>query len=107
MTAEAVAPGTRLRSAVCETEVVVVRAPADDVDLRCGGRPMVAIGTGTDPADAAEAVPGFDGGSLIGKRYVGLSGELEVLCTKAGPSSLSLGEELLEIKGAKPLPSSD
>ena len=30
-------PGTRLASAVCETEVVVVKAPAADVDLRCGG----------------------------------------------------------------------
>ena len=35
--------GTRLRSTVDTTEVVVVTAPPEDIDLRCGGRPMVFI----------------------------------------------------------------
>jgi hypothetical protein len=52
-------------------------------------------------------VPGFDGGVLIGKRYTDGSGDLELLCTKAGSSSLSVGDELLVLKDAKPLPSSD
>ena len=46
------------------------------------------------------------GGSLIGKRYTD-GGELELLCSKAGDGSLAVGDADLEIKGAKPLPSSD
>ena len=34
-------PGMRLRSVVCTSEVVVVRAPATAVDLACGGAPMI------------------------------------------------------------------
>jgi hypothetical protein len=51
--------------------------------------------------------PGFDKGTALGKRYTDDDGTLEVLCTKAGPSSLSLGDAPLDIKEAKPLPSSD
>ena len=36
--------GSRLQSAVCDTQAIVVRAPKDDVDLRCGGHPMVPPG---------------------------------------------------------------
>ncbi|MGZ4694671.1 MAG: hypothetical protein ACXWBN_16470 [Acidimicrobiales bacterium] len=98
-------PGARLRSCVCEAEAIVVKTPAADVDLLCGGHPMVPVG---DECPAGlSAAPGFDGGLLIGKRYTDESGEIEVLCTKAGTSSLSLGDELLELKDAKPLPSSD
>jgi hypothetical protein len=98
-------PGARYRSAVGETEVVVVKAPAGAVDLRCGGHPMVLIG---DPPPAGlPAEPGFDGGTLIGKRYTDEKGELELLCSKGGTASLSVGAELLVLKGAKPLPSSD
>jgi hypothetical protein len=97
-------PGTRLRSQVCSTEVIVVKAPAGDVDLACGGAPMV-------PLDAAAGVGSVDGahraGTLLGKRYADESGGLEVLCTKAGEGSLSLGGAPLPVKEAKPLPSSD
>jgi hypothetical protein len=97
-------PGTRLRSAADTTEVIVVRAPDGPVDLRCGGHSMV-------PADAAPSStavePGFDEGSQLGKRYEDEASGLEVLCTKPGPGSLSVGTEPLHIKGAKPLPSSD
>ncbi len=98
-------PGSRLRSATGTTEVVVVRAPAEPVDLRCGGLPMLTAGA---PAgEPASALAGFDGGSQIGKRYASEEAGIEVLCTKAGPDSLSIGETVLEIKGSKPLPSSD
>lgn len=97
--------GTRLRSSVCEAEVVVVKAPAGDVDVRCGGHPMLPVGD--ERPEGLSATPGFDGGLLIGKRYTDASGDLELLCTKAGTSSLSVGDELLELKDAKPLPSSD
>jgi hypothetical protein len=98
-------PGARLRSATCDAEVVVVKAPAGEIDLRCGGHPLLPV---TDERPAGVAVEsGFDGGLLIGKRYTDATGELEILCTKGGTSSLSIGDELLEIKDAKPLPSSD
>ena len=35
--------GARLRSAVDACEVVVVKAPADPVDLRCGGHPFLPV----------------------------------------------------------------
>src|ERR1700730_9481564 len=100
-----VKPGTKLRSAVCSTEVIVVRAPAEPVDLRCGGLALV-----TDSAPAApagEPDPGFDGGTLVGKRYTDGDKSFELLCTKAGRGSLSLGEVVLQLSGAKPLPASD
>lgn len=98
-------PGARFASAVCDTEVVVIKAPAAAVDLRCGGHPVVPIGEERPEGLSAEA--GFDGESLIGKRYVDGADELEVLCSKGGASSLSVGSELLVLKDAKPLPSSD
>ena len=96
--------GVRLRSAVDEVEVIVVKGQGD-VDLRCGGHPVFPAGEQAPGGARAEA--GFDKGTLLGKRYVDESGDLEVLCTKAGASSLSVGAEPLEIKEAKPLPSSD
>lgn len=97
-------PGSRLSSAVCDTEVVVVKAPAADVDLRCGGYPMVPKGETAPPAEVDEA---FSGGTLIGKRYADEELGFEVLCTKAGAGSLSVGAGELLQKDAKPLPSSD
>jgi len=99
-----VKPGTRLRSSVCDVEVIVIKAPSAEVDLRCGGLAMVAVGADR-PGGVAEA--GFDAGTQVGKRYTDDSGHLELLCTKGGSSSLSLGETLLILKNAKPLPSSD
>jgi hypothetical protein len=97
-------PGTRLRSAVCATQVMVVAAPPEDVDLTCGGAPMLPIDAeppgGTPAPDAAD-------GSQLGKRYVNQAGSLELLCTKPGEGSLAAGGEALAVKGAKPLPSSD
>jgi hypothetical protein len=100
-----VKPGLRLRSTVCDTEVIVIRAPATDVDLRCGGAPLVEMG-----ADAAvEGAPSspHDTGTLIGKRYALTDEGLELLCTKPGKGSLSLGDQPLPPKEAAPLPSSD
>jgi len=97
--------GTRLRSAVCTTEIMAVAVPADGADLACGGAPMLPIAeeapAGGSPAEGADA------GTLLGKRYVNEAGDLEVLCTKPGAGSLAEGGTLLSIKEAKPLPSSD
>jgi len=98
-------PGVRFRSAVGETEVVVIKAPAGAVDLRCGGHPVVPIGD--EPPAGLSAETGFDGDTLIGKRYTDATGELELLCSKGGAGALSAGTELLVLKDAKPLPSSD
>ena len=96
--------GTRLRSAVCATEIMVVAVPGDGAELTCGGAPMLPIdqeATGGSPsADASD-------GTLLGKRYVNEAGDLEVLCTKPGDGSLACGGAALAIKEAKPLPSSD
>lgn len=97
--------GARMRSAVCATEVMVIQAPAGDVDVRCGGAPLVPLGTAVDAA--AKPASDLAGGTQIGKRYVNAAGDLELLCTKPGQGTLSLAGEALAIKGAKPLPSSD
>jgi hypothetical protein len=99
-------PGSRLRSQVCATEVVVIHLPGTPVDLRCGGEPMVSIDV--QPTELATPVAGFDGGSLLGKRYTAVEIDgLEVLVTKAGSGSLSNGDAVLVVKQAKQLPSSD
>jgi len=74
-------PGTRLKSAVCDTEAVVVRPPSAGV-ISCGGAPMLAI-DGARPEDGT-IDPAFAAGSAVGKRYVDTDGGLEMLCTKAG-----------------------
>jgi hypothetical protein len=99
--------GTRLQSQVCDTQVIVVRTADSLDDLRAGGAPMVPIG-GDDSAAAAEATldPEFSGGNAMGKRYVD-DGGAEVLVTKAGVGTLSIGTTALTLKEAKPLPASD
>jgi hypothetical protein len=98
-----VRPGLRLRSAVDSVEVMVVKAPSELVDLRCGGQPMVP----SDGAPAGGVPAAGTPGTLIGKRYQDESGSLEVLCTRPGPSQLTLGDVPLVVKEAKPLPASD
>ncbi len=97
--------GSRMRSAVCATEVMVVAAPDGDVEIHCGGAPMIDLGA-QPPADVS-IDPEQKTGTNLGKRYVNESGDLEILCTKPGEGSLSVGGAALSIKGAKPLPSSD
>lgn len=99
-------PGARFRSAVCETEVVIVRPPTDAAAiLACGGMPMLP--RGEQPAEAVLIQDGHDAGTVLGKRY-GLDDDpVEVLVTKSGKGSLSLSGSLLHTKAAKPLPSSD
>ncbi len=97
--------GTRLKSSVCTTEVMVVAAPKDDVDVTCGGAPLAELGA--DVAAGGSIAEGAGEGTQIGKRYVNEAGDLEILCTKPGEGSLGSGGTLLTVKGAKPLPSSD
>ena len=98
-------PGTRLKSTVSTTEVVVVKAPSTEVDLRCGGQPMIPVDADAEVDGAAD--PAHSSGALLGKRYADPDSGLELLCTKAGEASLSLGDAPLPQKDAKQLPSSD
>ena len=98
-------PGQKLHSTVCEAQVVVVKAPDGDVELACGGAPMVE-----DPAEAnAGGSPdaSLGEGPQLGKRYADEDLGLELLCSKAGTGALTVGGQALPMKGAKPLPSSD
>lgn len=94
-------PGTKLKSTVCDTEVMVIRG--GDAAVDCGGEPMVQI----PPAERAVINPAFAGGTKIGKRYVDTAGAVELLCVKPGQGSLSIAGVALQPKEAKPLPSSD
>ncbi|HSB96239.1 MAG TPA: hypothetical protein VLC91_07320 [Spongiibacteraceae bacterium] len=98
--------GMRLKSAVCTTELMVIRAPAgEDVDIRCGG---IAMLSGTVEAATVGALdPVWAGGTLIGKRYVDAQERFELLCTKAGVGALAIGGDALQVKIAKALPTSD
>jgi len=97
--------GMRLRSAVCHAEVMVISAPGAEIQLTCGGAPMLPLGA--EPPGGASLSPEATGGTLLGKRYVNAAGDLELLCTKPGEGSLGVGGELLSVKESKPLPSSD
>jgi hypothetical protein len=97
--------GSRHKSAVCDTQIMVIRATAEPVDLRCGGAPMIDVNAA--PVDRAALDTNFAAGTLVGKRYIDGTDRIELLCTKGGQGSLSLAAELLEVKQAKALPSSD
>ena len=94
-------PGTRLKSAACDTEVMVIRC--GEGTIACGGAPMGEA----KPAEAAELSPDHAGGTLMGKRYVDAGGAFELLCVKPGKGSLSVDGVALVTKDAKPLPASD
>jgi hypothetical protein len=98
-------PGQKLHSAVCDAQVVVVRAPAVEVEVGCGGAPLLDDGQDPDGTPTLDASLGD--GPLLGKRYADDDLGLELLCTRAGTGALTVDGRLLLVKGAKPLPSSD
>ena len=97
-------PGSRWTSSVCDTEVIVVKGPPDEVELTCGGVTMGAAGE--EPAAGALEDSASEG-TLLGKRYVDDGDTMEVLCTKPGTGSLGADGASLQLKEAKPLPASD
>ena len=97
------ATGQRLKSTVCGTEIMVVTAPPEDVELNCGGAPMAENGDGS----SGSVDPAFSGGTTIGKRYVNEDGSLEVLCVRPGDGSLAVAGTELKIKESKKLPKTD
>lgn len=94
-------PGTRLKSAACDTEVMVIRTGGGSIE--CGGAPMAEA----KPAEPAALNPDFAAGSLMGKRYVDADGQYELLVVKPGKGTLAVDGAALSIKDAKPLPASD
>jgi hypothetical protein len=94
-------PGTKLRSQVCDTEVMVIRAGTGTIE--CGG---VAMAEGK-PDALGDVSADHANGSLIGKRYVDAGGTFELLCVKPGKGSLSVDGAALSVKDTKPLPASD
>ena len=98
--------GTRLQSQVCDTQVIVVRSADSLDDLRAGGAPMIPIGSEEGKSSELTLDPALSDGNLMGKRYVDETGA-EVLVTKAGAGTLSVGTTALTVKEAKPLPASD
>lgn len=98
--------GTTLVSTTDPTTVVVVRWGPDDVDLRCGGAPMVDSKSAGAGAPENPADPAWQAGTTLGKRYADGSG-VELLCTKAGTGTLTVDGTPLPVKGVEPLPASD
>lgn len=92
--------GSRLKSAVCDAEIMIIKI-GESEDITCGGQPM---------ADAPEKSDGNADqmhGCLIGKRYVNADESIEVLCVKSGDGSLYYEGDELMTKDTKKLPSSD
>ena len=96
--------GARLKSSVCDGEIMVVATPGGDIDITCGGAPMLLPG---EEATPAELNPDHAVGIVIGKRYITADEALEVLCVKAGQGSLAVNGELLLQKDTKKLPKTD
>jgi hypothetical protein len=97
--------GSRWKSAVCSTQIIIVRAAAEPVSLACGGHEVVAM----DAESSASGTPdaGQAEGSELGKRYTDEDTGIEVLCIKAGAGSLTVGGRALQLKKPKSLPASD
>jgi hypothetical protein len=96
--------GQQLVSAVDNTAVIVIKAPAGEYTLTCGGVAMAPAG---ERVSAAQPDPSLMGGTQLGKRYVDDADTFQVLCTKAGGGTLALDGKPLAIQAAKPLPASD
>jgi hypothetical protein len=96
-----VKPGTKLKSQVCDAEVMIIRCGEGAIE--CGGVAMAETKPDAPGPIAADQANGL----LMGKRYVDAAGAFELLCVKPGRGSLSVDGTALTIKEAKPLPASD
>jgi hypothetical protein len=101
----ALKPGLRLKSAVCSAEVMIIRTPAMQADVHCGGVEMIPVSEA--PAAGSRLDPGQAEGCLIGKRYIDAQDRVELLCTKGGEGTLAFDGVPMLVKQAKALPSSD
>lgn len=95
--------GQRLKSVVCTTEIMVITAPQEDMELTCGG---VSMSDNSERSNKG-LDPEFAEGTTIGKRYVNADGELEILCVKPGEGSLAIAGVKMKLKESKKLPKTD
>ena len=98
-------PGSRWRSAVCDAEVVIVRAPAAQATLSIGGAGVLPAGAGR-PA-SAEPDEALAGGTVLGKRYADEATGLQVLCTRAGTGTITVDGRQATVLAPRRLPASD
>jgi hypothetical protein len=82
-------------------EMIVTKGAAGT--LSDGSVALVIKNSGAFPDGTT---PG-DGQVQLGKRYKSADGSIEVLVNKAGPCDLRYDGQPMELKEAKPLPSSD
>lgn len=101
-----VAIGQKLVSSVDATAAVVVRCTGGDVNITCGGAPMVDA-QGSPGSQRLTADPALMGGTQVGKRYVDDGAGLELLCVSGGEGSLAIGATPMTLKASRQLPSSD
>ena len=88
---------------MCDAQVVVVKAPADAVEVGCGGAPLLEDGAGGRRGAPLDASLGD--GPQLGKRYADDELGLELLCTRAGHGRADRRRpRRCSLKGAKPLP---
>lgn len=93
-------PGQKLRSPASTAQLIVIRAPGDDVDLTLAGEAVTSEDVAPTPAGDGPAL-------LVGKRYGDAGDTLELLCTMPGNGPLAVGGVELAERAAKSLPSSD
>jgi hypothetical protein len=99
-------PGLRLKSAVSDAEIMVIKAPALELPIQCAGVDMLELPT-KETSDKPQPSTEVEGLMEIGKRYGNLGETVEVLCTKGGAGWLSVDGETLRPRQSKKLPSSD
>lgn len=97
--------GARLKSVVCEGEIMVVMAPETEIAMTCGGVAMVDAAESVTPS--GDVHPDHSVGVAMGKRYIDEAETLEVLCVKSGDGSLAANGALLLQKDTKKLPKTD
>ena len=81
-------PGQKLRSAVCDAQFVVVRAPSSAVDVGCGGAPL--LDGAQEPDGTAQLDRTLGDAAQVGKRYADDDLGLELLCTRAGDGAATV-----------------
>lgn len=98
-------PGSRWRSAVCDTEVVVVRPPDRPVTFRIGGAGALPAGAGKRASTGPDTA--LADGTLLGKRYTDEATGLQVLCTRPGSGTITVDGRRATIVAPRQLPASD
>jgi hypothetical protein len=76
-------PGTKLKSTVCDAEVMIIRCGEGIIE--CGGSAM----SESKPETAGDISADHASGLLMGKRYVDAAGTFELLCVKPGKGSMA------------------